>query len=100
MQIKANASPLSSSSSSRFDDIFGNINDLSKISKYSIELGIDENNSIVREKSKNKKQFQNSIVGQFDNELEILKINSKTKKYGLVSKNLSETLEYILNRDK
>jgi farnesyl diphosphate synthase len=30
----------------------------------------------------------------------ILKINSKTKKYGLVSKNLSETLEYILNRNK
>tara|TARA_B100001057_G_scaffold57585_1_gene51029 strand:- start:674 stop:1033 length:360 start_codon:yes stop_codon:yes gene_type:complete len=30
----------------------------------------------------------------------ILKINSKLKKYGLRSKNLSETLEYILNRNK
>ena len=30
----------------------------------------------------------------------ILKINNKLKKYGLRSKNLSETLEYILNRNK
>ena len=30
----------------------------------------------------------------------ILKINNKIKKYGLRSKNLSETLEYILNRNK
>ncbi len=30
----------------------------------------------------------------------ILKINSKLKKYGSRSKNLSETLEYILNRNK
>ena len=30
----------------------------------------------------------------------ILKINSKLKKYGTRSKNLSETLEYILNRNK
>ena len=30
----------------------------------------------------------------------ILKINNKIKKYGLKSKNLSQTLSYILNRDK
>ena len=30
----------------------------------------------------------------------ILKINSKLKKYGPKSKNLSETLNYILNRNK
>ena len=30
----------------------------------------------------------------------ILKINNKLKKYGSKSKNLSETLEYILNRNK
>ena len=30
----------------------------------------------------------------------ILKINNKIKKYGPGSKNLSETLEYILNRKK
>ena len=30
----------------------------------------------------------------------ILKINNKLKKYGLRSKNLSETLDYILNRNK
>ena len=30
----------------------------------------------------------------------ILKINSKVKKYGTKSKNLSDTLEYILNRNK
>ena len=30
----------------------------------------------------------------------ILKINSKLKKYGSKSKNLSKTLEYILNRKK
>ena len=30
----------------------------------------------------------------------ILKINSKLKKYGTKSKNISETLEYILNRNK
>jgi farnesyl diphosphate synthase len=30
----------------------------------------------------------------------ILKINNKIKKYGSRSKNLSETLEYILNRSK
>ena len=30
----------------------------------------------------------------------ILKINNKLKKYGSKSKNLSETIEYILNRNK
>ena len=30
----------------------------------------------------------------------ILKINDKLKRYGPRSKNLSETLEYILNRNK
>ena len=30
----------------------------------------------------------------------IFKINSKLKNYGSKSKNLSETLEYILNRNK
>ena len=30
----------------------------------------------------------------------IFKINSELKKYGSKSKNLSETLEYILNRNK
>ena len=30
----------------------------------------------------------------------ILKINNKTKKYGIKSKNLMETLNYILNRNK
>jgi len=30
----------------------------------------------------------------------INKINSKLKKYGAKSKNLSSTLEYILNRNK
>ena len=30
----------------------------------------------------------------------ILKINKSLKKYGLNSKNIRETLEYILNRDK
>tara|TARA_Y100000591_G_scaffold93543_1_gene79131 strand:- start:626 stop:1498 length:873 start_codon:yes stop_codon:yes gene_type:complete len=36
---------------------------------------------------------------KYANEL-ILKINNKLKKYGSRSKNLSETLEYILNRNK
>ena len=30
----------------------------------------------------------------------ILKINSKLKKYGSKSRNLSETLDYIFNRNK
>ena len=30
----------------------------------------------------------------------IFNINSKLKKYGSISKNLSETLQYILNRNK
>ncbi len=45
-----------------------------------------------------------SLLGQkntikYANKL-ILKINNKIKKYGARSKNLSETLEYILNRNK
>ena len=45
-----------------------------------------------------------SLLGQkntikYANNL-ILKINNKIKKYGLRSKNLSKTLEYILNRNK
>ena len=41
--------------------------------------------------------YKNTI--KYANSL-ILKINDKLKKYGLRSKNLSETLEYILNRNK
>ena len=41
--------------------------------------------------------YQNTI--KYANKL-ILKINNKIKKYGSKSKNLSETLEYILNRNK
>tara|TARA_B100001063_G_scaffold168813_1_gene157969 strand:+ start:251 stop:1123 length:873 start_codon:yes stop_codon:yes gene_type:complete len=41
--------------------------------------------------------YKNTI--KYANKL-IFKINSKLKKYGSKSKNLSETLEYILNRDK
>ena len=41
--------------------------------------------------------YKNTI--KYANSL-ILKINNKLKKYGLRSKNLSETLEYILNRNK
>ena len=41
--------------------------------------------------------YKNTI--KYANKL-ILKINNKTKKYGLRSKNLSKTLEYILNRNK
>ena len=41
--------------------------------------------------------YKNTI--KYANRL-ILKINSKLKKYGSRSKNLSETLEYILNRNK
>ena len=40
---------------------------------------------------------KNTII--YANKL-ILKINNKLKKYGSKSKNLSETLEYILNRNK
>ena len=41
--------------------------------------------------------YKNTI--KYANSL-IFKINSKLKKYGSRSKNLSETLEYILNRNK
>jgi len=41
--------------------------------------------------------YKNTI--KYANKL-ILKINNKLKKYGSKSKNLSETLEYILNRNK
>ena len=41
--------------------------------------------------------YKNTI--KYANKL-ILKINNKVKKYGSKSKNLSETLEYILNRNK
>ncbi|MFL2852001.1 MAG: polyprenyl synthetase family protein [Candidatus Pelagibacter sp.] len=41
--------------------------------------------------------YQNTI--KYANKL-ILKINNKLKKYGSRSKNISETLEYILNRNK
>jgi farnesyl diphosphate synthase len=41
--------------------------------------------------------YKNTI--KYANKL-ILKINNKVKKYGSRSKNLSETLEYILNRNK
>ena len=41
--------------------------------------------------------YKNTI--KYANKL-ILKINNKIKKYGSRSKNLSETLNYILNRNK
>ena len=41
--------------------------------------------------------YENTV--KYGNRL-ILKINNKIKKYGPGSKNLSETLEYILNRKK
>ena len=41
--------------------------------------------------------YKNTI--KYANKL-IFKINNKLKKYGTKSKNLSETLDYILNRNK
>ena len=55
-------------------------------------------------KDKKRKSYSNCLLGykntiKYANNL-ILKINAKLKKYGSKSKDLSKTLDYILNRKK
>ena len=71
---------------------------------------IDYNGSLLvagKKTGKDKKKGKATLISsigykntvKYANKL-ILKINNKLKKYGSRTKNLSETLEYILNRNK
>ena len=81
----------------------------SKLQKVADDL-IDYKGSLLvagKKTGKDKKKGKATLISllghkntiKYANNL-ILKINSKLKKYGSKSKNLSETLNYILNRNK
>ena len=66
---------------------------------------LGEPNSINSEILAKSKAYKSNaiIIGNYQllkSQLKILKINRKLKKYGSKSNNLSETLNYILNRNK
>ena len=81
----------------------------SKLQKVADDL-IDYKGSLIiagKKTGKDKKKGKATLISllgykntiKYANNL-ILKINSKLKKYGSKSRNLSETLNYILNRNK
>ena len=90
----------------KFEDIGSNIGLLFQVADDLIDY---KGNSIKAGKKtgKDKKRGKATLISllghqntiKYANEL-ILKINNQLKKYGPKSKNLSRTLEYILNRDK
>ena len=90
----------------RFEDIGADIGLLFQVAD---DL-IDNNGSLLvagKKTGKDKKKGKATLISllghkntiKYANKL-IFKINNKLKKYGTKSKNLSETLEYILNRNK